>query len=238
MSVNFQREMADIVAEYEKFSRRWNTANKFINCDGGISPRRECSVAQRCMKRMQREDHNFIRWCRAALKGRQWIHPIREFVFPHPERYEKDFGKSWHYSETNHISDSSNISSSMRFSFSRSLCWHRCLVAVRSYRLNLHFCIRKDPCTRFVNSFRIISLAPVNPSTFRLSHQLNEHTASKATMILHAILYSFIYTASTVGHVAFKEGFGACMGHKCQFWEWLGHFNSYELNRISYGGVL
>lgn len=58
MSVNFQREMADIVAEYEKFSRRWNTANKLINCDEAF--RRDANVVLRKVhERMQREDHNF-----------------------------------------------------------------------------------------------------------------------------------------------------------------------------------
>lgn len=58
MSVNFQREMADIVAEYEKFSRRWNTANKLINCDEAF--RRDANVVLRKVhERMQREDNNF-----------------------------------------------------------------------------------------------------------------------------------------------------------------------------------
>jgi len=51
-------EMADIVAEYEKFSRRWNTANKLINCDEAF--RRDANVVLRKVhERMQREDNNF-----------------------------------------------------------------------------------------------------------------------------------------------------------------------------------
>lgn len=58
MSVNFQREMADIVGEYEKFSRRWNTANKLTNCDEAF--RRDANVVLRKVhERMQREDHHF-----------------------------------------------------------------------------------------------------------------------------------------------------------------------------------
>ncbi|AFV29166.1 hypothetical protein PHI80_26 [Enterobacteria phage phi80] len=78
--------------------------------------------------------------------------------------------KQCSYSETNHISDSSNISSSMRFSFSRSLLLASLFKPFACIGLTFTSASGKIRCTRFVNSFRIISLAPVNPSTFRLSY--------------------------------------------------------------------
>ena len=58
MSLHFQREMADIVVEYEKFSRRWNTASKLMGQDEAF--RRDAnSVLRKVHERMQRENHQF-----------------------------------------------------------------------------------------------------------------------------------------------------------------------------------
>ncbi|MEI9881337.1 hemerythrin domain-containing protein [Atlantibacter hermannii] len=58
MSLHFQREMADIVVEYEKFSRRWNTASKLMGQDETF--RRDAnSVLRKVHERMQRENHQF-----------------------------------------------------------------------------------------------------------------------------------------------------------------------------------
>ncbi|NBC99355.1 hemerythrin domain-containing protein [Atlantibacter hermannii] len=58
MSLTFQREMADIVGEYEMFSRRWNTANKIIGHDDDF--RRDANtVLRKVYERMQRENVQF-----------------------------------------------------------------------------------------------------------------------------------------------------------------------------------
>jgi len=58
MSLQFQREMADIVVEYEMFSRRWNTASKITGHDEDF--RRDANtVLRKVHERMQRENTQF-----------------------------------------------------------------------------------------------------------------------------------------------------------------------------------
>lgn len=58
MSLHFQREMAEIVVEYETFSRRWNTATKLIGHDEAF--RRDANtVLRKVHERMQRENQQF-----------------------------------------------------------------------------------------------------------------------------------------------------------------------------------
>jgi len=58
MSLKFQREMADIVVEYEMFSRRWNTASKITGHDEDF--RRDANtVLRKVHERMQRENTQF-----------------------------------------------------------------------------------------------------------------------------------------------------------------------------------
>lgn len=58
MSSRLQREMADIVVEYEMFSRRWNTTQKIIGHDDEF--RRDANIVLRKVhERMQKENKEF-----------------------------------------------------------------------------------------------------------------------------------------------------------------------------------
>ena len=58
VSTQFQREMADIVGEYDAFSRRWNIASKLMGNDEAF--RRDANtVLRKVFERMQRENKDF-----------------------------------------------------------------------------------------------------------------------------------------------------------------------------------
>lgn len=58
VSTQFQREMADIVGEYDPFSRRWNIASKLMGNDEAF--RRDANtVLRKVFERMQRENKDF-----------------------------------------------------------------------------------------------------------------------------------------------------------------------------------
>ncbi|QLX25785.1 hemerythrin domain-containing protein [Citrobacter freundii] len=58
VSTQFQREMADIVGEYDVFSRRWNIASKLMGNDEAF--RRDANtVLRKVFERMQRENKDF-----------------------------------------------------------------------------------------------------------------------------------------------------------------------------------
>lgn len=58
VSTQFKREMADIVSEYEVFSRRWNIASKLMGNDDAF--RRDANIVLRKVyERMQRENKDF-----------------------------------------------------------------------------------------------------------------------------------------------------------------------------------
>jgi iron-sulfur cluster repair protein YtfE (RIC family) len=58
VSSKFQREMTDIVSEYEVFSRRWNIASKLVGNDAAF----RCdanNVLRKVYERMQKENKDF-----------------------------------------------------------------------------------------------------------------------------------------------------------------------------------
>ncbi len=58
MSAKLQCEMADIITQYEAFSRRWNTAEKVSGHDEAF--RRDANtVLRQVHERMHKEDHEF-----------------------------------------------------------------------------------------------------------------------------------------------------------------------------------
>ncbi len=58
MSLQFQTEMADIVIQYDAFSRRWNTAEKVSGHDEEF--RRDANIVLRKVhERMHKENHEF-----------------------------------------------------------------------------------------------------------------------------------------------------------------------------------
>lgn len=58
VSTQFQREMADIVGEYDAFSRRWNIASKLMGNDEAF--RRDANtLLRKVFERMQRENKDF-----------------------------------------------------------------------------------------------------------------------------------------------------------------------------------
>ncbi|STE17257.1 hemerythrin domain-containing protein [Citrobacter sp. wls718] len=58
VSTQFQREMADIVGEYDAFSRRWNIASKLMGNDEAFR-RNANTVLRKVFERMQRENKDF-----------------------------------------------------------------------------------------------------------------------------------------------------------------------------------
>jgi hemerythrin-like domain-containing protein len=58
VSTQFQREMADIVGEYDAFSRRWNIASKLMGNDE-VFRRDANTVLRKVFERMQRENKDF-----------------------------------------------------------------------------------------------------------------------------------------------------------------------------------
>ncbi|MDM2841204.1 hemerythrin domain-containing protein [Citrobacter sp. Cpo086] len=58
VSSKFQREMTDIVSDYDVFSRRWNIASKLIGNDEAF--RRDANtVLRKVFERMQKENKDF-----------------------------------------------------------------------------------------------------------------------------------------------------------------------------------
>ena len=58
VSSTFQREMTDIVSDYDVFSRRWNIASKLIGNDEAF--RRDANtVLRKVFERMQKENKDF-----------------------------------------------------------------------------------------------------------------------------------------------------------------------------------
>lgn len=58
VSSTFQREMTDIVSDYDVFSRRWNIASKLIGNDKAF--RRDANtVLRKVFERMQKENKDF-----------------------------------------------------------------------------------------------------------------------------------------------------------------------------------
>ncbi|MBF0034227.1 hemerythrin domain-containing protein [Citrobacter freundii] len=58
ISSTFQREMTDIVSDYDVFSRRWNIASKLIGNDEAF--RRDANtVLRKVFERMQKENKDF-----------------------------------------------------------------------------------------------------------------------------------------------------------------------------------
>ncbi|MEH0875816.1 hemerythrin domain-containing protein [Pectobacterium cacticida] len=58
MSQYYQDEMQTIAADYEAFSRRWNTAAQLIDHDGEFRAEAN-NVLRKVYERMQRENHDF-----------------------------------------------------------------------------------------------------------------------------------------------------------------------------------
>lgn len=58
MSQHYQNEMQTIAADYDAFSRRWNTASQLIGHDRDFRADAN-NVLRKVYERMQRENHDF-----------------------------------------------------------------------------------------------------------------------------------------------------------------------------------